>query len=402
MSEPDGVGGGASAAGASGGDPAAARAARADGGPRIVSLLADIDLAALSRRGQIDALVALERVKGWAEAQQQQVLASLAREGTPTGGVEEPLVRIDGQLDKQWVREEVACALRVAAPTAAARLALATELTSRFPQTLDLLAAGRVSAPMARRLAESTLQLDDAAAAAVQARVLPRAGGQTFSQFAQAVRRAVLAADPRSAEKRHADAKAERGVRVRPLEDGMAELSAVHSADAITAAYAAINDAAQAGSTSADNAADFKADDRSADQRRADALIDLLTCPGSADASEPTDGASNARRPCRCGQRPAVLVTVAASTLLGLDGQPGELAGYGPIPAALARAIAADPTGTWRRLVTDPAGRLLDFGRTTYRPPAALADHVRTRDWTCRFPTCNRRAESCELDHALA
>lgn len=289
-------------------------------------------------------------------------------------------------MDKQWVREEVACALRVAASTAAARLALATELTSRFAQTLDLLAAGRVSAPMARRLAESALPLDDAAAAAVQARVLPRAGGQTFSQFAQTVRRAVLAAVPRSAEKRHADARAERGVRVRPLEDGMAELSAVHTADAITAAYAAINDAAQAGSNSAGDAAGSEADDRTADQRRADALIDLLTCPGSADANKAAEGACSVRKPCRCGQRPAVLVTVAASTLLGLDGQPGELAGYGPIPAALARAIAADPTGTWRRLVTDPTGRLLDYGRTTYRPPTALADHVRARDWTCRFP----------------
>lgn len=31
----------------------------------------------------------------------------------------------------------------------------------------------------------------------------------------------------------------------------------------------------------------------------------------------------------------------------------------------------------------------------------ALADHVRARDRTCRFATCNRRAERCELDHAV-
>lgn len=84
MSELDGFGGGASvAAGGPKADPAAARAARAEGGPGIVSLLADIDLEALSQRGEIDALVALERMKGWAEAQQQHVLAALAREGTP-------------------------------------------------------------------------------------------------------------------------------------------------------------------------------------------------------------------------------------------------------------------------------------------------------------------------------
>jgi Domain of unknown function (DUF222)/HNH endonuclease len=90
---------------------------------------------------------------------------------------------------------------------------------------------------------------------------------------------------------------------------------------------------------------------------------------------------------------------VALSTLLQLDEQPGELAGHGPIPAALARRLAADPTGTWRRLVTDQHGRLLDYGRQTYRPPKDLTDHLRARDRTCRFPHCTRTAARSELDH---
>src|SRR5207248_2123178 len=58
-----------------------------------------------------------------------------------------------------------------------------------------------------------------------------------------------------------------------------------------------------------------------------------------------------------------VRVTVPISTLMGLDDQPGDLAGYGPIPAAVARDIAAG--GTWKRLLTDPvSGMLLDYGRT--------------------------------------
>jgi hypothetical protein len=81
-----------------------------------------------------------------------------------------------------------------------------------------------------------------------------------------------------------------------------------------------------------------------------------------------------------------------------MDQAPGEMAGYGPIPADLARELAAD--GTWRRLLTDPAsGVLLDYGRTTYKPPAGLADFVRARDMTCRFPGCTRPSEKCELDH---
>ncbi len=58
--------------------------------------------------------------------------------------------------------------------------------------------------------------------------------------------------------------------------------------------------------------------------------------------------------------------------------------------------------GSWRRLLHDPqTGGLLDLGRRTYRPSAALARYVRARDRTCIFPFCNRRAETCDLDHAV-
>ncbi|MEP7055388.1 MAG: HNH endonuclease signature motif containing protein, partial [Actinomycetota bacterium] len=42
----------------------------------------------------------------------------------------------------------------------------------------------------------------------------------------------------------------------------------------------------------------------------------------------------------------------------------------------------------------------LDYGRTAYRPPADLVEFVLTRDRTCRFPTCNRPARHCDIDHA--
>jgi hypothetical protein len=107
-------------------------------------------------------------------------------------------------------------------------------------------------------------------------------------------------------------------------------------------------------------------DDRTTDQRRADAAVQL--------ALTTLNGTGSAELPREHGMRPTVQVTVALSTLLGLDDQPGDLDGTGPIPASLARRIAADQTGTWRRLVTDPMGRLLDYGRSTYRPPKDLAD----------------------------
>ncbi len=36
-----------------------------------------------------------------------------------------------------------------------------------------------------------------------------------------------------------------------------------------------------------------------------------------------------------------------------------------------------------------------------YRPSTALADFVRCRDMTCRWPNCDRPAECCDLDHAI-
>ncbi|MDN5751320.1 MAG: 13E12 repeat family protein, partial [Pseudonocardia sp.] len=98
--------------------------------------------------------------------------------------------------------------------------------------------------------------------------------------------------------------------------------------------------------------------------------------------------------------KPLVQVVMAYSTLTGADHLPGELVGYGAIPADLAREIAAD--AVWKRLLTDPeSGALLDYGRTTYRPPAALADFVRARDVYCRSPLCRRRALDSELDHTV-
>ena len=96
--------------------------------------------------------------------------------------------------------------------------------------------------------------------------------------------------------------------------------------------------------------------------------------------------------------KPLIEVVMSHSTLTGADDQPAELVGYGPIPACLAREIAAD--AVWRRLITDPmSGALLDYGRTTYRPPAALADFVRARDRYCRGPLCRQSAANCDLDH---
>jgi len=124
---------------------------------------------------------------------------------------------------------------------------------------------------------------------------------------------------------------------------------------------------------------------------------DADACPDSGGGGSGSPGSESPPRPVNPG-KPLVQVLMPFSTLIGADDQPCELVGHGPIPADLAREIAAD--ATLRRLVYDPlSGTVLDYGRSTYRPPAGLADFVRARDVYCRGPICRRRALDGHLDH---
>ena len=95
-----------------------------------------------------------------------------------------------------------------------------------------------------------------------------------------------------------------------------------------------------------------------------------------------------------------VSVTVPVETLLGVGDAPGELAGFGPVPASMARRLGAH--GRWRKISTDPStGAVTEMGKFAYTPSAALADLVRLRDRTCRFPGCRHPADRCDLDHVV-
>ena len=92
-------------------------------------------------------------------------------------------------------------------------------------------------------------------------------------------------------------------------------------------------------------------------------------------------------------------MTVAATTLLGLDDHPAHLGSYGPIPAQVARELAQD--ATWRRILTDPHRQVAAVGTTSYRPGADLTRTVAARDITCTFPGCRQPATRCEIDHRI-
>ena len=88
-----------------------------------------------------------------------------------------------------------------------------------------------------------------------------------------------------------------------------------------------------------------------------------------------------------------------SSTLAGLDNLPGSLAGFGAIPAGLARSIAAS-AATINALITDPdTGRVTAAGALTYRPTQELRDQIAAILNVCQFPSCRQPVWRCDMDH---
>lgn len=353
--------------------------------------LASADPGELDDAELVDAVADLDRIASWAAARQSRLLAEFARRRP--ADPRDVAAQGPGAVSR-WAPDEIALALSVSRLAAGQRLAQARRLTETLPATLDAHEAGRIDATKVRAICDATQHLPDDEAARVQDRVLPAAERQSRAQLVAALRRAVIAVDPDGANERHAKARLDRRVVVGEETEGMASLWALLAAPDALAAHQWLTRLARGLGSE---------DQRGMDARRADLLVDLLTGrvtsraattdPGSAD----TDTAP--LRPVDPG-KPLVQVVVPHSTLIGADEQPCDLVGYGPIPADLARQIAAD--AVWKRLVTDPlSGALLDHGRTTYRPPAALTDFVRARDVHCRSPLCRRRALDSELDHTV-
>ena len=329
----------------------------------------------------VAAIIGFDRVASWAAARQAGLLAEFARRrpgDEPTAVMEDK-----PSVGSRYAPDEVGLALGISRGAAVYRLAQAVQLATVLPATLAAWERGLIDGGKVRAICDATWLLPAAVAVAVQDRVLPRAPEQSVAQLRAALSRAVIAADPAGAADRHRAARQQRRVCVEAQPDGMASLWALLSAPAAASAYQWLTRLARG----------LGADDpRGMDARRADLLVELLTgrcqCDGDTLATAPGIG------PQPSGSspgKPLIQVVVPYTTLTGDEDQPCELAGYGPIPAELAREIAAD--AVWKRLITDPlSGAVLDHGRATYHPPAALADYIRARDHHCRQPTCQRPA----------
>ena len=412
--------------------------------------LAAIDPFTLSSSARIDYLSALEKQTGWLQALLQRAIIAVAGD-EPTES-EGALSNVD-----EAQREEVATALRLSGSTAQTRIDTARTLTQFLPETCAALSAGEISTAQAHVIARESAEairhgLADHEIRRLELEAIAHSEFHTPSQVANKMRTLIAKIAPREFEEVVQEAVLGRMVSFYPQPHGMAQIVALlpaieaqtvmlaidklarknqnleklrikesmfESAGVVPSArqYASIKQQAKLSehersvsgpqANSSDHgaitshpdhtAADHTAADpveleqlvMSLDQHRADALAQIA----NSFLAENIDESQSHSRPT------TINLTIDLPTLLGLSENPGILAGYGAIPASIARELAVD--GKWRRFVTDPiTGNLLDYGRDTYSPPQALVNFLMARDRVCRFPGCRQPARLADIDHA--
>ena len=344
-------------------------------GPAAIAMLLSVDPAHRGTEDKLLVLRAWERQAAWLAAQQHAAMADVAGP--------EALIHDDP------VRDEVAAALGLSRQAADNRIHTARTLADTLPGTRELLEAGEISTRHALVMVDECAALDGPAAEQVEKKVLANAPHQTAAAFRRSVRRAVncqCATPAPAALAACAAARAERRIVVVPEADGMASLIATMPAIDARRIFDAVDTLARARHAKAGG----HRRDPGIDARRVDALISLA------------DHALTDRRlPAGRRRKTEIQVIIDLPTLLGLREDPAHLPGHGPLPAVVARELAAD--ADWRRLVVDPVdGHLLDYGHRAYRPPKKLRDYISARDRTCRYPGCGQPAARCDLDHVAA
>jgi hypothetical protein len=356
---------------------------KAKPGYKTLGELIQINPRSLSSSGRIDYLSALDRQESWMCALKQEALVAIAGEYADEDG------GIFGCVDDEE-REDVATALRLSPTTAQNRIDVARVLVGHLPNTISALSTGEISVAHATVIARETVSairngLSEESIFRVEQTALAHAEFHTPGQVASKVKTTIARLAPEEFEEIVDRARDSRRVTCYSEADGMATVVAILPAEDAQTVMKSIE--AYIVKRDGEDAAEWSI--LSADIKRADAL----TAIASQALVSIADDVLPHRRPI------TISVAIDLPTLLGLAENPGQLAGYGAIPASVARRLAAD--GNWQRFVSDPTtGNLLDFGREKYTPPQELVDYLLARDRVCRFPGCRRTGQSSDIDHA--
>ena len=401
-------------------------------GIEMVNELWKISPESLDYAGRVDYLAAIEKQSGWFNAWMQNAIVSIA--GSEPSRADSMYSGVD---DSE--REEIATALRMSGSTAQGRIDVARTLTQYLPGATAALAVGDISPAHANVIARESAQLIRQGVAPevlklIEDQAIAHAEFHTPAQVANKVRSCIAMFAPEQFEAAAVEEKSTRRVSCYPNANGMATIVAfLPAADAQTIMLALDRLAHKTNGVAkeklrafqeksgyrmrANSNSPFPSDSESStatNNANTNGSADFNLTDFSADLMDPMDAhradamtaiaalflETNEDQVMNHGRPITVNLTIDLPTLLGLSENPGQLSGYGAIPATVARELAAD--GKWRKFITDPTtGNLLDFGRESYLPPQALRDFLLARDKTCRFPGCRRSGVKGEIDHAI-
>jgi len=303
--------------------------------------------------------------------------------GAPADDAERFNWAVDGHEN---VVAELAAALGISRGRAGGRLRYAIALRERLPRVAEVFARGAIDFRLMAAVVYRTELVEDrgliAKLDAAVARHAPRWMRLSTPKVIERIDMWVARFDPaglRVPGRRSED----RYVEIGPTDPGLAGVWAqLHATDG----------AALERKLDALAATVCRQDPRTKAQRRADALgalaagADVLGCQcGNPDCA----GAER-----RSGPNVVIHVLAEKSALSGKSQAPGYLPGFGPVPSMLLRELAG--VAKIKPLVVPLAG-----AESGYRPSAALAEFVRFRDLTCRFPGCDQPADVCDIDHTV-
>ncbi|MFQ5516661.1 MAG: DUF222 domain-containing protein [Acidimicrobiia bacterium] len=343
-------------------------------GPVLAAFLSSIDVGEVSGYDRIVVLRAHSRMMSHYAARVYEDMAAVSDYMTE--------VDDDPELAVECAAAEIRVALHLTRRAADVELDFAIQLRQRLPRVWDSLAAGDIDLRRAKTIAYGTEHLPVNLARRVVDRIIDSVPGLTTGQLAARIRRLCVQTDPTDAQRRYDEALAERRVVSEPTTSGTAHLLALdlppQRVAAITRRITRIAHSLRTG-----------AETRSVDQIRADILLDLL---------QGTDTTTS-----RGGSKAVVDIQVDLETLTRLADTPGELAGYGPVIADIARQTAEQQDeAEWRYTVTHPDTRQpIANGVTRRRPTTRQRRTVEARNPTCIFPGCRMPATGCDLDHTI-
>lgn len=296
--------------------------------------------------------------------------------------------------------DRAALAMQVTRNVALQRIRDARMAVDTLPRCLELLAQGRMPADRFTRLVRTTRVLRDPHRRLVDQLVVDWGDGLTAEAFERRLRQLVAWMLDRIRRRKELVEEPRRGIEVLPpASDGTACLQVFGPAPEILELGRRLDAAARAVQDAQRRAlaegAPVPLDVDGLTGRRGRPLpLNLLSYHLLRTAELDTQ---QVRVP---QPRFRMSITVPAMTLLGVSDAPGTIDGIHPIPADMARELAGS-CEIWHRVLTEPStGAYLPLAADTYRPSAALLEHLRQRGPTCAVPGCTRSVcTASENDH---